>query len=179
MSSLCFIPITIIRIPLLPLCQQRIFAKSILHAAVRLHKKTNTFFLNFNKNNFGVPNLTKYVDWSPFFAQNEMITIYNLPNTITLIVYEFRIICSYLVQLISFFGVITHFKDGPKWAYSWAGPSQWAVISNGQSDLPHNLSARRHKHIIQICKTTTEVNLIRCAFKKMYICYAIMEISAV
>ena len=79
-------------------------------------------------------------------------------------------------QLISFFGVITHFKDGPKWAYSRAGPSQWAVISNGQSDLPHNLSARRHKHIIQICKTTTEVNLIRCAFKKMYICYAIMEI---
>ena len=82
----------------------------------------------------------------------------------------FRIIRSYLVQLISFFGVITHFKDRPKWAYSWAGPSQWAVISNGQSDLPHNLSARRHKHIIQTCKTTTEVNLIRCAFKKMYIC---------
>ena len=173
-SSLCLIPITIIPILLLPRCQQTLFAKSILHAKKILFSGTNT-----NKNSCGVPNLTIYVVWSPFSAQNEMITIYNLPNTITLMVYVFRILRSYLVQLISFFGVITHFKDRPKWAYSWASPSQWAVISNGQSDLPHNLSARRHKHIIQICKTTTEVNLIRCAFKKMYICYAIREVSAI
>ena len=63
---------------------------------------------------------------------------------------------------------------GLGWAYSKAGASQWAVISNGQSGA-HNLCAMCRKHFIQISKTTTWINVIqmRCTLGEEKIAHCI------